>query len=85
MARELMAATKRQLGAILLESGRIDQTDVDRVLAGVTPSDLHTRRVIQSNDVSVLEAIYHVVEHFSMHTGQIVYITKQRSGADLGF
>jgi len=42
-------------------------------------------RVIQGNRVTVLEAIYHVVEHFSMHTGQIVYIAKQRTGADLGF
>ncbi len=57
---------------------RLEQTiiDVDRVLASVTPGDLHSRRVIQNNDVSVLEAIYHVVEHFSMHTGQIILLAK---------
>lgn len=57
---------------------RLEQTisDVDRVLASLTSADLHTRRTIQANDVSVLEAIYHVVEHFSMHTGQIILLAK---------
>ena len=57
---------------------RLEQTisDMDRVLASLTPADLHTRRVIQANDVTVLEAIYHVVEHFSMHTGQIILLAK---------
>ena len=31
------------------------------------------------------EAIYHVVEHFSMHYGQILYVTKLITGQDLGF
>jgi uncharacterized damage-inducible protein DinB len=59
---------------------RLEQTisDVDRVLASLTPADLHTRRTIQANDVSVLEAIYHVVEHFSMHTGQIILLAKSK-------
>ena len=57
---------------------RLEQTisDVDRVLGSLTPADLQTRRRIQANDVSVLEAIYHVVEHFSMHTGQIILLAK---------
>jgi uncharacterized damage-inducible protein DinB len=57
---------------------RLEQTidDVDRVLDSVTPGDLLTRRAIQNNDVTVLEAIYHVVEHFSMHTGQIILLAK---------
>src|SRR4029453_11574984 len=57
---------------------RLEQTvsDVDRVLSALSPADLHTRRVIQANDVTVLEALYHVVEHFSMHTGQIILLAK---------
>ncbi len=39
----------------------------------------------QNYAVTVLEAIYHVVEHFSMHTGQIIFLTKALSGADLNF
>lgn len=51
-------------------------SDVDRVLASLTPDELFTRRTIQANDVTVLEAVYHVVEHFSMHTGQIILLAK---------
>ena len=58
--------------------------EVDRVLAGVTAEELLERRTIQGCDVTVLEAIYQVVEHFSMHTGQIILLTKMRKG-DLGF
>lgn len=39
----------------------------------------------QNYSVTVLEAIYHVVEHFSLHTGQIIFLTKALSGEDLGF
>jgi uncharacterized damage-inducible protein DinB len=57
---------------------RLEQTisDADRVLASLAPADLHARRVIQANEVTVLEAVYHVVEHFSMHTGQIILLAK---------
>jgi uncharacterized damage-inducible protein DinB len=51
----------------------------------VSSGRLTERVTIQNYDVPVLEAIYHVVEHFSMHTGQIVFATKMLTGADLGF
>lgn len=57
--------------------------DADRVLSRLSPEQLLERRVIQGRDVSVLEALYHAVEHFSMHTGQIIYITKLRAAVDL--
>lgn len=41
--------------------------------------------MIQNHDVTLLEAIYHVVEHFSGHTGQIIFATKLLTGADLGY
>jgi uncharacterized damage-inducible protein DinB len=40
---------------------------------------------IQNYKLTKLEAIYHVVEHFSQHTGQIIFATKQMTGEDLGF
>jgi uncharacterized damage-inducible protein DinB len=55
------------------------------VIESLTPERLATRLTIQGYDVSVLEAVYHVVEHFSMHTGQIIFATKMLTGADLGF
>lgn len=39
----------------------------------------------QNYEVTVLEAVYHVVEHFSGHTGQIIAATRAMTGADLGF
>jgi uncharacterized damage-inducible protein DinB len=32
-----------------------------------------------------VEAVFHVVEHFSYHTGQIIFATKSFTGGDLGF
>lgn len=55
------------------------------VIAAVTPERLAERVTIQKYEVSVLEAIYHVVEHFSLHTGQIIFATKLLTGSDLGF
>lgn len=55
-------------------------------LLGKLPRERLMERVeIQQHRVTVLEAIYHVVEHFSGHTGQIIFITKAYSGQDLGF
>jgi uncharacterized damage-inducible protein DinB len=53
------------------------------VISAVDADALLGRRAIQGYDVMVLEAIYHVVEHFSMHTGQIIVLTKARTGEDL--
>jgi uncharacterized damage-inducible protein DinB len=55
------------------------------VIEQLTAAQLAPRHTIQGYDVSVLEAIYHVVEHFSMHTGQIIFATKLLTAADLGF
>jgi uncharacterized damage-inducible protein DinB len=55
------------------------------VLRQVPAGRLTERVTIQKYDVTVMEAIYHVVEHFSMHTGQIMFATKMLTGADLGF
>jgi hypothetical protein len=55
------------------------------VIASTDPASLGERRGIQGRQVTLLEAIYHAVEHFGMHTGQIIYIAKLRSGSDLGF
>lgn len=46
---------------------------------------LAERTTIQGYDVTVLKAILHVVEHFSGHTAQIIFITKMLTGQDLGF
>lgn len=40
---------------------------------------------VQKYELTVLEAIYHVVEHFAQHTGQIIFATKLLTGEELGF
>ena len=40
---------------------------------------------IQGDDTTVLSAIFHVVEHFSGHTYQVILMTKRFTGKDLGF
>lgn len=59
--------------------------DADAVLARTSRAALAEPRTIQGREVTVLEAIYHGVEHFGMHAGQIVYVSKLRGGKDLGF
>ncbi|HEX8709906.1 MAG TPA: DinB family protein [Pyrinomonadaceae bacterium] len=59
--------------------------EVDAVLAALDPARLLEPRLIQGSRVTVLEAVFHVVEHFSMHTGQIILLTKMLKPADLGF
>jgi len=55
------------------------------VLGAVTAARLGERVEIQKYEMPVLEAIYHVVEHFSGHAGQIIFATKMMTGTDLGF
>lgn len=60
-------------------------TEADATLAAFDNSRLLERFTIQHSDVSALAAIFHVVEHFSMHTGQIIMLTKMCAGTDLKF
>jgi uncharacterized damage-inducible protein DinB len=59
--------------------------EVDEVLSGFDVGQILERRTIQGSEVTVLEAVYHVVEHFSMHTGQIILLTKMLKAADMKF
>jgi hypothetical protein len=68
---------------VLLQLKKVVQ-ESDGVLAVLTPMALLEHRRIQGLDVTVLEAIYSVVSHFSMHTGQIILLTKMWKG-DLSF
>ncbi len=63
-------------GADLLARLESVLKEADQVLAGVSEADLEKTVVIQGRETTVLSAIYHVVEHFAMHTGQILLLTK---------
>jgi hypothetical protein len=66
-----------RLRAIVAEAAGIIET--------IAPNRLPEPLIVQGYDVTVLEAIYAVVEHFSGHTGQIIYATKLLTGEDLGY
>jgi len=71
--------------AELLASLKQALEEVDAVLAKLDSGRLLNRLQIQKYDVSTLHAVYHVVEHFSYHLGQILYIYKMRTGVDPSF
>ena len=50
--------------------------DVDGILNGLSAEQLGERRVIQGRELTVLDAIFHVTEHFAYHLGQIILIAK---------
>jgi len=76
---------RRIPGATLLARLEATMHESARVLARMTLADLLATYEIQGHTVSGLAAIYQVVEHFGMHYGQIVYITKMLQAEDLGF
>ncbi len=71
------AALLQQLGATIEEAGK--------VLSRLTEADLQTRMEIQGYNGTGMSTVYHVVEHFGLHYGQVLYITKALRGEDLGF
>lgn len=78
-AREGMAAAEliAMLGATVERAGQ--------TLARLTEADLVATYQIQGFTVSGLQAVYQVIEHFALHYGQVLYITKQLTGRDMAF
>lgn len=58
--------------------------DVRAVLGVLAAEDLAAPRHVQGHDTDGLGVVFHVVEHMSYHTGQIVAATKQLGGKDAG-
>jgi hypothetical protein len=70
---------------VLLEKLGRTMRDASQVLARLTETDLLATLQIQGYTVTGLGAVYHVVEHFGMHYGQILFITKLLRGENLGY
>jgi uncharacterized damage-inducible protein DinB len=68
--------------AVLVQS-RVDEAV--GVIRSLPVARLTERISPQGYNVTVLEAIAHVIEHFSMHTGQIILLTKMLTGRDLAY
>lgn len=54
-----------------------DAVAITRALDG---KRLLNHRMIKGNDIPVFVAMYHAVEHFAMHAGQIIFATKKMAG-----
>jgi hypothetical protein len=55
------------------------------VIRDLDPDTLQKIRSVQGFNLSGMGIVLHVVEHFSYHTGQIVFWTKMLRNIDLGF
>ena len=71
--------------AELLTLLRSTLSEIQTTLETLDPDTLLDVRKIQGHDVDILEAVFHVTEHFSMHTGQIILLTKLLTATDLHF
>lgn len=58
---------------------------VAEAAAVIRSAQLDQPMSVQSYHITVLEGIFHVVEHFSYHTGQIVFLTKALLNVDLAY
>jgi uncharacterized damage-inducible protein DinB len=67
----------------LLAGLRKTVKEADQVLAKVSEADLVRAFSIQGFEVTGLQVVCHVAEHFALHAGQIFYVTKLRCGKDL--
>ena len=54
------------------------------LIKGLDAAVLTASHEIQGHYVTGVHALLHVVEHFSWHTGQAVWIAKARAGAEHG-
>jgi len=69
----------------LLKALRAAVDEADDALARLDPAALLETRRVQGLDVTLLTAVFHAVEHFSMHTGQVILLTKMLADEDLAF
>jgi uncharacterized damage-inducible protein DinB len=64
----------------LLGDLRAAVADVDQRLAELSAETLLEERISHDEEPTVLWCVYHIVEHFSMHTGQILSMAKALVG-----
>lgn len=84
--RDREFAERQQLPRETLLAGlRAAVSEADDALARLDPAALLETRRVQGLDVTLLAAVFHAVEHFSMHTGQIILLTKLLADEDLAF
>jgi Protein of unknown function (DUF1572) len=69
----------------LLEQLGTTMKQAAEVFSRLVEVDLLAAMEIQGYRTTGLAAVYQVVEHFGLHFGQVLYVTKMLAGKDLGF
>ncbi|HEX5171903.1 MAG TPA: DinB family protein [Cyclobacteriaceae bacterium] len=69
----------------LIEKLTLTVNDAALVIRRLDKEDLLRIRSVQGYNLSAIGIIIHVVEHYSYHTGQIIFWTKLLKDKDLGF
>ena len=59
--------------------------DAVATIEKMTGAELLERITVQKYELTKLEALLHVVEHFAQHTAQIIFATKLLTSSDLGY
>jgi uncharacterized damage-inducible protein DinB len=84
--RDAEFAARAGLTAVELSAKLRDTVEqAAQIISGLSSDQLTRTYEIQNYQVSGVEAVCHVVEHFAQHTGQIIFATKMLTGSDLGF
>jgi hypothetical protein len=71
--------------AVLLDQIGATMQQASETLSRLSEADLLASFEIQGYNLHGLAAVYQVVEHFGLHYGQILYVTKMLRGEDLSF
>ena len=84
--RDLEFSSKEKISAeSLLEKLIGVANKAELIILKCSEKDLLKERKVQAFNLTGIGVIIHVVEHFSYHTGQIAYYTKELKNKDLEF
>jgi uncharacterized damage-inducible protein DinB len=70
---------------VLLQKLETALRDSDKILSQFNPDRFSETTVVQGRKRTYLEVLSVVLDHFALHTGQIIYIAKLKTGKDLKF
>ncbi len=79
------SAREGYTAAELLNKMKTVNDECINMINGLDEKKLMREYFIQGGSMSGIGAVVHVTEHYSYHTGQIVYLTKALKDTDTGF
>lgn len=84
--RELEFSTKGGIAkTALMERLRVTVDEMVAILSTMPAEKIGQLVTVGEFHNTILESTYHMVGHFALHTGQIIFATKLMTGENLGF